>query len=166
MAACERVRRSPGHRGQLVWCAGLLRVGGGPPADRGGVEKASRGGLEGALYPWGDDLPACAAGAENGAQYDPCSGGTVPVGTFLPNGYGLYDMAGNVWEWVGDWYGETYYGQSSTNNPTGPASGHSRVLRGGSWINYEGSLRSALRFWLNPVIANFNVGFRCVRLSP
>jgi len=74
-------------------------------------------------------------------------------------------MAGNVLEWVADWYGETYYSQSPSSNPTGPASGESRVLRGGSWYNLEGYVRSALRYGGNPTFSDNYVGFRCV-LSP
>ncbi|MEW5871145.1 MAG: SUMF1/EgtB/PvdO family nonheme iron enzyme [Chloroflexota bacterium] len=127
-------------------------------------EKAARGGLEGRRYPWGDEAPTCETGAVNGAQYGGCDGSTVPVGSFQPNGYGLYDMAGNVWEWVQDWYLETYYSSSPRDNPTGPASGKYRVLRGGSWYNYERSPRAAYRYRSAPADSGNNVGFRCVRL--
>lgn len=102
-------------------------------------EKAARGGLEGKLYPWGDDPPSCTPGARNGAQYDACDGDTAPVKSFAPNAYGLYDMAGNLWEWVADWYNDAYYRtlEDGVRNPTGPESGQSRVLRGGSWISDE-----------------------------
>ena len=74
-------------------------------------------------------------------------------------------MAGNVLEWVADWYGETYYSQSPSSNPTGPASGESRVLRGGSWDVYEYGVRSAYRGGDYPSDSGDVVGFRCV-LSP
>ncbi len=131
-------------------------------------EKAARGGLAGATYPWGDDPPTCTPGAPNGAQYDACSANEPDVMTFAPNAYGLYDMAGNVWEWVADWYDSNYYGtlQDGARNPQGPSSGSSRVLRGGSWYNSEYVLRVANRFWDDPVLVDFNIGFRCVRSVP
>jgi serine/threonine-protein kinase len=126
-------------------------------------EKAARGGLEGKRYPWGDEAPTCQAGARNGVQYSACNGRTVSVGTFQPNGYGLHDMAGNVWEWVADWYDENYYRKSPSSNPTGPASGGSRVLRGGSWDYYSFYIRSAVRYRVTPDYTYYSVGFRCLR---
>jgi len=126
-------------------------------------EKAARGGLEGKKYPWGDEAPTCQAGARNGTQYGACDGRTVPVGTFQPNGYGLYDMAGNIWEWVSDWYDANYYSNSPSSNPTGPASGGFRVLRGGTWYGSGGSIRSANRNGVTPDYTNSNIGFRCLR---
>ena len=117
-------------------------------------EYAARGGLSGQRFPWGNTISETQAnyyGDPNGSQlkmdtnFDlgPYSGYntnfdtgnlpyTSPVGYFAPNGYRLYDMAGNVLEWCWDWYA-TPYGQPTTNNPTGPASGGGRVLRGGNW---------------------------------
>jgi formylglycine-generating enzyme required for sulfatase activity len=89
---------------------------------------------------------------------------TRPVGWELANGYGLHDMAGNVWEWVSDWYGSTYYSSSPQNNPTGPASGANRVVRGGSWVDLTIDLRASLRNgWLSPDFAGDNIGFRVAR---
>ncbi|NQS92535.1 MAG: SUMF1/EgtB/PvdO family nonheme iron enzyme [Chloroflexi bacterium] len=77
------------------------------------TEKLCRRALEGCEYLWGDNKdPVCSAGAENGAQIIDCEGGTAPVKTFAPNRYGLYDMTGNVWGWVEDWYSSDYYSQS------------------------------------------------------
>ena len=124
-------------------------------------EKAARGGQEGAKYAWGSDTPICTPGATNGAKHDQCADQTVQVGTFSPNGFGLYDMAGNVWEWVADWYGEDYYANSPYQNPSGPRSGEYRTLRGGSWFDEGKNLRSSVRFRFNPVGTRFNIGFRC-----
>ena len=129
-------------------------------------EKAGRGGLGGMTYPWGNDNPVCTPGAINGAQSDVCDGDTVPVKSFGPNGYGLYDMAGNVWEWVADWYDDGYYASltSGVSNPSGPATGTYRVLRGGSWSDDEFGVRVALRNWLDPGDTSYYVtGFRCSR---
>ena len=124
-------------------------------------EKAARGGVEGADYPWGDKDPVCTAGAVNGAQAPSCAKKTAPVGSFLPNGYGLFDMAGNAWEWTADWYSKTYYGESPGENPPGPSSGGFRVLRGGSWEFNLYLIRVAAREGFVPSVTHHQIGFRC-----
>ncbi len=87
---------------------------------------------------------------------------THPVGWKKPNGWGLYDMEGNVWEWCQDWYDENYYQYSPTTDPTGPSSGHARVFRGGSWFSSKDRCRSAFRYGYDPRLRYANLGFRLV----
>jgi formylglycine-generating enzyme required for sulfatase activity len=120
-------------------------------------EKAARG-VDGRPYPWGDDAPNC-----DRAQYGGCGGATLPVGT-RPAGaspYGALDMAGNVWEWVADWYDPAYYRSSPAQNPHGPASGEHKVFRGGSWGYLPKFIRTTDRASNSPTYAGFNLGFRC-----
>jgi formylglycine-generating enzyme required for sulfatase activity len=139
-------------------------------------EKAARGGLSGQRFPWGDTISESQAnylGSVGGYDLGPSGYNTnfdtgaqpytSPVGYFAPNGYGLYDMAGNIFEWCWDWYG-TPYGQPTTNNPTGPGTGTYRVIRGGYWNGPAAHARCAYRTDLNnPFNANDAIGFRCVR---
>ncbi len=130
-------------------------------------EKAARGGLVHNNYPWGNEDPVCVAGARNGARFDDnnrCDRiGTAPVGMYSANGYGLYDMAGNVEEWVWDWYHPHYYSSSPGSDPRGPDSGSARVLRGGSWYHSARGCRVSVRHQEVPH-ANYNyIGFRLVR---
>jgi eukaryotic-like serine/threonine-protein kinase len=124
-------------------------------------EKAARGGLEGAKYSWGDEDPVCTPDAQNGARSKGCPDFTVAVGAYGFNGYGLYDMAGNVWEWVSDWYAENYYQQSPASNPPGSADGEFRILRGGSWDDGGEDLRVSIRNWHDPTVSTDKIGFRC-----
>jgi formylglycine-generating enzyme required for sulfatase activity len=119
-------------------------------------EYAARGGLSGKRYPWGDTATACVDG-----NFDYCIGDTSAVGSYPANGYGLYDVGGNVWEWVNDWYSDTYYSTSPPNNPPGPNTGTYRVLRGNYW--YYDDVRVSFRLGLDPTGRDFSVGFRCSR---
>jgi formylglycine-generating enzyme required for sulfatase activity len=127
-------------------------------------EKAARGGLEGMLYPWGNEAPVCDESAENGALFSECEdfGTLEPVYRFEFNGYMLYGMAGNVREWVADWYNSNYYQNSKRENPFGPESGEYRVLRGGSYRLSQRYLRVDARDSHTPVIGYHDIGFRCV----
>jgi len=130
-------------------------------------EKAARGGQVGKLYPWGDKDPICQDGAPNGANFmNPGSCGSMAsVGTYSPNGYDLYDMAGNVWEWTADWYDANYYKLTDQNssNPFGAFTGVARVLRGGGWNYSETALRVSTRLSYDPDLRLDNVGFRCAK---
>ena len=139
-------------------------------------EKAARGGLSGQRFPWGNTISESQANYQgntsfsydlgpNGYNTNFTTGGTPdtnPLGYFAPNGYGLYDMAGNVIEWCWDWYGTPYAGG---NDPRGSASGSIRVLRGGSWGNDANQARCAYRYnvSIGPSDFSFRFGFRCVR---
>lgn len=121
-------------------------------------EKAARG-TDGRTYPWGENID------ESFANFNYRVGDTTAVGSYEKgkSPYGLYDMAGNVWEWVADWYSETYYGQSPAENPTGPASGTMRVLRGGSWGLVGLSVSASYRYANDPVATSPDLGFRCAK---
>ncbi len=119
-------------------------------------EYAARGGLAGNRYPWGATL------SSTDANYSSTVGDTSAAESYPPNGYGLYDMAGNVREWTADWYDWSYYGVSPTNDPTGPATGVYRTLRGGSWYSLPNYLRVASRDFLLPNYGiSFDSGVRC-----
>ena len=121
-------------------------------------EKAARG-PSSRVYPWGDSGPTTAR-----ANYNSIVGDTTRVGSY-PTGaspYGVMDMAGNVWEWVHDWYGP--YSSLPVTNPTGPDTGFNRVLRGGSWYSFDNNyLRTSLRNYNIPTESGDFIGFRCAR---
>ena len=131
-------------------------------------EKAARGGLEGKKYPWGNEEPINKPGAENGALVRHEVEPFIAVKTYAPNGYGLYDMAGNAQEVVSDWFDSNYYAISPSNNPQGPLSGEIRssgpypVTRGGSWQGYTSGIRVTSRYWYNNG-GGYGEGFRCAR---
>ena len=120
-------------------------------------EYAARG-EDGRIYPWGDETPDCEI-----ANYSGCVGDTSPVGSY-PDGaswVGALDMAGNVWEWASDWYASDYYENSPAENPEGPNSSSSKVVRGGAWFNYAFVVRTSNRNRFQPEYRYFNLGFRC-----
>lgn len=136
-------------------------------------EKAARG-TDGRLFPWRDqdgigdllnfadrnlDVSWADKNVEDGHRF------TAPVGSFLKGAgpYGALDLAGNVWEWVADWYDQNYYASSPALNPLGPNLGQYRVWRGGSWGNSQWYARAACRRWYEPDRRSDDVGFRCAR---
>ena len=130
-------------------------------------EKAARGGLERKQSPWGDETYNCSPGANNGASFYSCTNDVQPVGLYGPNGYGLYDMVGNVWEWVSDWFSDRAYFEglpSPVINPLGPDMGYYRVLRGGSSVSYYPLLANRRKG--EPESVDNFVGFRCVHDVP
>ena len=136
-------------------------------------EKAARGGLEGNMYPWGDSINHSSANYSGTGGRDAWDS-TSRVGSFAPNGYNLYDMAGNVWEWCADVYDLGYYRTSSKNNPMGPGvtitfrnddfvdTNDFHAIRGGGWDHEPHDLRVANRGGYNPHFTNYYFGFRCV----
>jgi len=141
-------------------------------------EYAARGGLAGKRFPWGDTIshtyanywacPACSPYDVNPTEgfhpawYDGVRPYTAVVGSFPANGYGLYDMTGNVFELCNDFYSDSYYASSPTDNPTGPTTGWGYVLRGGGWGQPAYNCRIAKRYGYWPMHRGSGIGFRVV----
>ncbi|MEZ2388135.1 formylglycine-generating enzyme family protein [bacterium RCC_150] len=139
-------------------------------------EYAARGGLTGKRYAWGDELTPDGEHRCNiwqGTFPTTNTGddgylGTAPVRTFPPNGYGLYEVAGNVWEWCSDWFQPRYYRNSPKDNPQGPTIGAGRVMRGGSYLchdSYCNRYRVSARTSNTPESSSGNCGFRTVAVG-
>ena len=129
-------------------------------------EKACRGGTTTAFH-YGNSLNSDQVNFSGDYPYGGASEGvyrkkTTSVGSFQPNAFNLYDMHGNASEWCSDWYDMNYYKNSPTKNPTGPTSGHDRVLRGGGWCLTAEDCRSARRLRFVPIAECDYLGFRCV----
>ena len=135
-------------------------------------EKAARGDLAGLMYPtypWGNTIDPTKANYRQSVK------DTTAVGKYAANGYGLFDMAGNVWEWCLDWYDADFYAVSPSQNPLSGANSiqwlldnytgvnNSRVIRGGSWLGIATDLRCARRAFVTSTYTSFNIGFRCAR---
>ncbi|GJL69541.1 MAG: hypothetical protein NPIRA06_21760 [Nitrospirales bacterium] len=132
-------------------------------------EKAARG-TDKRIYPWGDSKPNSSTanfGKDYGSEKTYAEKIKV-VGSYEQgkSPSGVYDMAGNVWEWVADWYAEDYYQASPKKNPQGPTSGKFKALRGGSWLNPPSDLRSASRNWSYPSRRSDDLGVRCAQDAP
>ena len=135
-------------------------------------EKAARG-TDGRLYPWGNEFDGSRANfCDSNCPFewkdtavDDGSRSTTPVGNYEAgkSPYGAYDMAGNVWEWVADWYDATYYRRSPARNPQGPTAGTQVGLRGGSWLYTAPDFRTTERAGVPSDRRNENIGLRCVQ---
>ena len=135
-------------------------------------EYAARGGLEQKLYPWGDKLRPdgehrCNIWQGDFPNHDTGDdgyAGTSPVDAYLPNGFGLYSITGNAWEWCSDWFDAEYHRTACRDNPTGPPTGTTRVMKGGSFLchkSYCNRYRVAARSSNTPDSSASNLGFRC-----
>jgi len=121
-------------------------------------ERAARGGVDGAAFPWGDDIPSWIPGGGRGPLDGPW-----PVTLGAPNAFGLYGIAANVHEWCADWHAADYYASSPAVNPAGPPTGRRRASRGGSWRHAVTISRSAARSKIDPAFRYTDYGFRTAR---
>jgi formylglycine-generating enzyme len=129
-------------------------------------EKAARGGAESKRYPWGDELDPHQANFLKDADARATSG-TTACQTYPPNDFGLFDMIGNVWEWVQDWYSAGYYSASIARNPSGPPRAQLRVLRGGGWLAADARmLTCSYRHKVPPDTYSYAIGFRIACTPP
>jgi formylglycine-generating enzyme required for sulfatase activity len=120
-------------------------------------EKAARG-TDGRIFPWGNEWDPARVNSLLTNLYAPVAAGSYPDGA---SPYGAMEMAGNVWEWVADWYDEDYYSQSPRGNPTGPATGKAKIIRGGGYGVYDAAMRTTIRRDLFPLEEATYIGFRC-----
>lgn len=125
-------------------------------------EKAARAPASTRVYPWGNAVPDCST-ANIKVGFKQCTGDTTAVGSYAKDAslYGVMDMAGNVREWVNDWYSPDYYKRSPSQNPTGPADGRYVVMRGGRFDNAKNAARVAARRVIGPFDYGAGIGFRC-----
>jgi formylglycine-generating enzyme required for sulfatase activity len=170
-AAAKGVRVPPDQRGDkypvmaVLWeeADDYCKWAGGRLPTEAEWEYAARGGTATVRY---GDLNAIAWTSANSMHM------AHEVAKKQPNAYGLYDVLGNAWEWVADWYGAKYYEQSPAADPQGPPVGDTliqkgvdmpvRVIRGGAWIGFPGVARASYRYWFIPALRVANIGFRCV----
>ena len=120
-------------------------------------EKAARAGTN-TVYSWGDTMDGNYAWYWDNSKRSP-----HPVGSKKPNAFGLYDMSGNIWEWVADYYEDNYYATSPRDNPQGPFTSKYRVIRGGSWRDLSEFIRTTRRNYDLPAGRFNHIGFRCAK---
>jgi formylglycine-generating enzyme required for sulfatase activity len=137
-------------------------------------ERAARGGLDRKKFSWGDgglglsgsdtDTQVSAEATNTKRAHVGFPFGPTTVGSYPPNGFGLYDMTGNVWEWINDWYDRDYYTVTPDRNPPGPATGMYKVIRGGGWSDDDDrNLMNHYRNFADPSKGASTIGFRCAK---
>ncbi len=129
-------------------------------------EKGARGGIKQARFPWGNALPTQGVVFNRNWDNNENPPPLTPVTYGTPNGYGLFNIGGMVWEWCSDWFSPDYYNNSPAKNPQGPESGEHKILRGGSWFNAANVLRVGIRNFITPDALDETTGFRCVKDIP